>query len=203
MIEKISTQPDCLCAASWANGKYEYIVDLENNCCFRFIEREKYPYPDQQKAQPIIACGFVGWLLKHKGNIASGNYLLDCFKEKQTKLNSVDSTQIYDGYLKSRLEMYRKEHKGDLDFKRDLERDFYFIHKAQEMLLVKKSEALYDFLPERDVELIKEYVRYYFKYVDNLIREKRKSFWKGFPISDITISMAAKVIWHFVSKSIK
>jgi hypothetical protein len=183
MIEKISSQSDCLTITLWVNGKCGCIVDLDNDCCFRFIEyetskaheplAEKYPYYDQQKTQPIIACGFVGWLLKHKGNIAKGDHSLsfahEIRKEKQTKLNGVDSTQIYDGYLKSRLEMYREEHKDDPDlFKRDLEKEFYAIHKDQEMLLVKQSEALYDYLPECEVKSIKEYVRYYFEFIDSI-----------------------------------
>jgi len=137
----------------WANAKAGQFRDFDNNCLYRFCETDENLYhylqeEDEQRNLPVLACGFVAWLIKHWGN---------------------DTQTIYSGYLQAKLNQYKAEHKNDVDvFKRDLEREFYNQYRAKEEQYVKQSEAIFDFISEPEVNEIKNYVQYYFDYVDSL-----------------------------------
>jgi len=136
----------------WVNGKSGCFKDFDNNCLYRFCETDKnynaYLLKEgEQKKLPVLACGFVAWLIKHWGT---------------------DTQTIYSEYLQARLNQYKAEHKNDIDvFNRNLEREFYDQYRAKEEQWVKQSEAIFDFISESEVNRIKKYVQYYFAYVDS------------------------------------
>ena len=149
----------------WNNGKYGRIVDLLDKCCFRFVECESRDYakpPD--KSSPIIASGFVGWLLSVFGTPG------------RPFLNSAD---IYDRFLNVKIDKYIEAHKdepGSTD--QSLKEGFYEIYEVFENGLVEKSKALFEFLPECDVVFIERHVEAFFKHVNekksNLPQNKNK-----------------------------
>jgi hypothetical protein len=145
----------------WVNGKSGYFEDFDNNCLYRFCEMDKEGCNFLQKAQerknsPILACGFVAWLIKHWG---------------------MDTATIYSGYLQARLKQYKDEHKRDADvFERDLEQEFYEQHRAEEEQWVKLSEGIFDFISDSEVNQIKKYVKYYFEYVCSQSKTVENSF---------------------------
>ena len=137
----------------WANGKAGRFEDIDGYYQYRFCEVQKNEngyndlYSEQEKRnQPILACGFVAWLIKHWGE---------------------GSENIYSGYLQVKLTQYKNEHKNDPDaFKRDLEREFYDLHPTQEEKWVKHSEAIFEFISASEVSKIKEFIEKYFEFVD-------------------------------------
>jgi predicted nucleotide-binding protein len=166
----------------WENGKIGYFDDPDNNCLYRFIElverdgklgdpiyseydKENKNWYSTEKGRgcyykqnarrlPVLASGFVGWLIKHWGT---------------------DTQAIYSGYLQVRLDQYKTEHKNDADvFKRDLEREFYDQYRTQEEQWVKQSEAIFEFISKPEENQIKEYVKYYFDYVSQKEKEMKK-----------------------------
>jgi hypothetical protein len=135
---------------SWVNGKAGLFRDFDNNCLYRFCETDeecshRLQREQEQRNSPVLACGFVAWLIKHWGT---------------------DTQTIYSGYLQEKIDQYKNEHKNDADvFKRDLEREFYDQYRAKEEQWVKQSEGIFDFISEPEANRIKEYVKYYFEYV--------------------------------------
>jgi hypothetical protein len=142
---------------NWINGKAGQFKDFDNNCLYRFCETDEeclsYLQREQeQRNLPVLACGFIAWLIKYWGT---------------------DTQTIYSGYLQAKLNQYKAEHKNDVDvFKRDLEREFYDQYRAKEEQWVKQSEAIFDFISEPEVNRIKEYVQNYFEYVDTISNPK-------------------------------
>ena len=137
----------------WANGKSGQFRVFDNNYQLRFCETDENGYhfmlkEEEQMKLPVLACGFVAWLIKHWGT---------------------DTQTIYSGYLQARLNKYKSEHSKDADvFKRDLEQEFYNHYTANEEQWVLQSEAIFDFISEAETNKIKEYVQYFFEYVENL-----------------------------------
>ncbi|MFC4676298.1 hypothetical protein [Dysgonomonas termitidis] len=138
---------------NWVNGKSGQFQDFDNTCLYRFCEMDKDCHihllkKEEEKKLPVLACGFVAWLIKHWGT---------------------NTQAIYSSYLQARLNKYKTEHKNDADvFKRDLEREFYDQYKTKEEQWVKQSEAIFEFVSDVEVNQIKEYVRNYFEYVNSL-----------------------------------
>lgn len=134
----------------WANGKSGQIADLSNNYQLRFLETDenglRFLQNDEEKIKlPIIACGFVAWLIKH-------------WKE--------DTMTIFENYLKIRLNQYVDLHKNAPDaHKRDLEKDFFSNYLSQEEKWIKQSEAIFEYITDKEVETLKEYIQNYREYV--------------------------------------
>jgi|GEM_PF-5650392 len=141
------------CGNGWVNSKSGQFRDFENDYQLRFCETDANGYhylknEVEQRKSPVLACGFVAWLIKHWGD---------------------DTVSIFNGYLQFRLNQYKSEHKNDADvFKRDLDTEFYKQYKPKEEERVKQSEALFDFISELEVKRIKEYILCYFEYVYEL-----------------------------------
>ncbi|MDR0686281.1 MAG: hypothetical protein LBF79_02305 [Dysgonamonadaceae bacterium] len=143
----------------WKNGRAGQFVDINNNCLYRFLETtpdfsrwliSPDNHPEIQKL-PIMACGFVAWLIKY-------------WRES--------TQEIYSGYLQARLNQYKAEYKKDADvFMRNLEQEFYNQHRADEEQRIKQSEAIFDFISEPEVNRIKKYVKCYFEYVSEFNTE--------------------------------
>jgi len=134
----------------WANGKSGQIADLTHNYQLRFFETDenglRFLQNEEEKIKlPIIACGFVAWLIKH-------------WKE--------DTKTIFENYLKIRLNQYVDLHKNAPDaHKRDLEKDFFRNYLSQEEKWIKQSEAIFEYITNKEVETLKEYIQNYREYV--------------------------------------
>jgi hypothetical protein len=141
------------CGNGWANGKSGQFNDFDNNYQYRFCETDENGYhyllnEKKKKKLPVLACGFVAWLIKHWGT---------------------DTQTIYSGYLQARLDQYKSSHKNDADvLKRDLDSEFFEQYNSQEEKFVLQSEAIFDFISEKEVNKIKEYIQYYFEYFEGL-----------------------------------
>ncbi|MDR3350216.1 MAG: hypothetical protein LBN98_01035 [Prevotellaceae bacterium] len=145
----------------WKNGKVGFFMDMDNNYLLRFRETDETAkhyligdsHTEELRALPILACGFVGWLIKHWGN---------------------DVQATNEEYLLIRLKMYSDEHRNDDDADlRNLEEEFYSTYKAKEEQWVKQSEAIFEYLPDGDIQRIKGKIARFFRYLDSKIATKR------------------------------
>lgn len=131
----------------WINGKAGQFKDFDNNCLYRFCETNEnlgaYLLKEhEQKILPIVACGFVAWLIKHWG---------------------ANTQYIYSGYLQARLIQYKNEHICDPNvWERDLECEFHEQFRDREEQYIKHSEAIFGFISKQEVNKIKNYVSYFF-----------------------------------------
>ena len=162
MLGKISTKHNERTITTWNNGAVGAIEDIDSNCIFRFIQyliddngscRSIYK-PHEERQQPIVCYGFVGWLLRNRSRA---------------------TLDIFDFYYNIRKETYQKAHKDDADvWQRDLAKEFAQVHEAEERKYIEDSKALFDYLPDCDIQFISERCENYLKYVQSKLATDEK-----------------------------
>jgi hypothetical protein len=166
----------------WANGKSGQFNDFDNNYQYRFCETDENGYhfllkEEEQKKLPVLACGFVAWLIKHWGT---------------------DTQTIYSGYLQARLDQYKSSHKNDADvLKRDLDSEFFEQYNSQEEKFVLQSEAIFDFVSDDDVKKIKNYISNYFDFISKYLPYK---VYKSFDEAIRECNIEDKILLHSINK---
>ena len=162
MLDRISMSSYEINLTTWNNGTTGAIKDIDSNYTFRFIQ---YPIddngsfrilykPHEERQQPVVCYGFVGWLLHNRA--------------KSIK-------DVFDGYYNDRKEVYRKAHEHDADaWQRDLATEFMRVHETEERRCIEASKALYDYLPDCDIQFISERCENYLKYVQSQLATDEK-----------------------------
>ena len=138
LLDKISKYPNnTYITDAWLTGQTGEIVDLKNDCIFRFIDydtegelRIKHTTEESQLSCPVVACGLVGYWLHKK--------------------DSEGTKAIFDGYYELCLKNYEKEHECDDNaWERDLKKEFVCRHHVPtEKKWLKASEALFSYIPK-------------------------------------------------------
>lgn len=162
MLGKISTKHNERTITTWNNGAVGAIEDIDSNCIFRFIQyliddngscRSIYK-PHEERQQPIVCYGFVGWLLRNRTRA---------------------TLDIFDSYYNIRKETYQKAHEDDADvWQRDLAKEFAQVHEAEERKYIEYSKALFDYLPDCDIQFISERCENYLKYMQSKLATDEK-----------------------------
>ena len=158
MVEKylddIYKSGEKLYSRLWANGKFGSIYDLEDNCVLRFIEvpngtHYKYKEEDWKEKTPVLASGIVVWWLLYR--------------------RSKSVFDIFESYYQMRLAQYKARREKDADsWKYDIEDEF--LHKEWlkiEDKCVNNSQALFDFVSERDGKEIQDIINAYWCFIDH------------------------------------
>ncbi len=163
LLDKISKHPNnTYITDAWLTGQTGEIVDLKNDCIFRFIDydtegelRIKHTTEESQLSCPVVACGLVGYWLHKK--------------------DSEGTKAIFDGYYELCLKNYEKEHECDDNaWERDLKKEFVCRHHVPtEKKWLKASEALFPYITENDQKRVKSIMANYLKYA----RSKRKQLY--------------------------
>lgn len=165
LLNKISKCPnDTIVTDAWLTGQTGMIVDLQNDCVFRFVDyindngklRKKHTTKASMLSCPVVACGIVGYWLH----------------EKDTK----GIKELFEDYYNMRMMEYVKAHANDADsWKRDLEKEFVCnYHIFAEKELIKRSEVLFDYVTKKDQEDIQ-------KIMDNYLSFARSQYKKLYP----------------------
>jgi hypothetical protein len=149
----------------WANGKYGYMVESNNNNELHFVEYTYVPGNDddsdnrqiqriEKDSYPLVASGIVVYWLK----------------EHHVKSSTA---QIFEEYFELCKQRYiRKEERSLNAFERDLPREFAMKwHPTYEMDRIEKSEAIFPYLKEKDVNTIKDLTDSYINFVRKKIKE--------------------------------
>jgi len=136
----------------WVNNKVGFFHDFDNDCRYRFIEDTDgwmgRDYTEGDRSLPVIATGYVGFLIKHWGN---------------------DIQKINEAYYDMRLKQYRNLNKNEPDSdSRNIDNEFCLNYKTWENEWIEQSVAIFEFLTYDEKELIKAYIKRYFRYVDSI-----------------------------------
>ena len=158
----------------WRNGKHGSIC--QSNGIYRFVEmtRGKSGILDDVKRKeddnPIVAKGIVAYWLQF-------NSRMDTVIKRLTKYNCEipkDIREQFENYTQIRFEQFRREHRDDpntLDW--DWEREFYAnVIIPHEMAFNKLSEALFDYISDSDIVLVRGVMNSYIKYLKKIRTEK-------------------------------
>ena len=174
VIGKISANNIRYYYEGWRNGKHGSICQKDG--IYRFVEmaRGKSGILDDVKRKeednPIVAKGIVAYWLQF-------NSRMDTVIKRLTKYNCEipkDIREQFENYTQIRFEQFRREHRDDpntLDW--DWEREFYAnVIIPHEMAFNKLSEALFDYISDSDIVLVRGVMNSYIKYLKNIRTEK-------------------------------
>ena len=164
LLNKISKHSNnTIITDAWLTGRTGEIVDIKDDCVFRFIDfiidngelRLKHTTEESKLTCPIVATGLVGFWLHRKDDIGIKD--------------------IFEAYFKLRLEQYVNTHKYDDDaWNRDLEKEFIcYHHIPSEKNLIKASEALFAYITESDAKKVMSISSNYLKFA----RARRKELY--------------------------
>lgn len=174
VIGKISPSNIRYYYEGWRNGKHGSIC--QTNGIYRFVEmkRGKSGMLDDvnrnEEDNPIVAIGIVAYWLQF-------NSRMDTVIKRMTKYNCEipkDIREQFDIYTQIRFEQFRKEHRDDpntLDW--DWEKEFYAnVIIPHEMAFNKRTEALFDYISDSDIILVRSVMNSYIKYLKKIRIEK-------------------------------
>lgn len=175
VIDKISANNIRYYYEGWRNGKHGSIC--QSNGIYRFVEmtRGKTGMLDdvnrKEEDNPIVAKGIVAYWLQF-------NSRMDTVIKRLTKYNCEipkDIREQFANYTQMRFEQFRQEHRDDPNtWDWDWNREFYAnVIIPQEMGFNKQSEALFDYISDSDIELVRGVMNSYIKYLKKIRTEKR------------------------------
>ena len=158
----------------WRNGKHGAICQWDG--IYRFVEqaRGKSGMVDDVKRNrdenPIVAIGIVAYWLQF-------NSRMDTVIKRLTKYNCEipkDIREQFDKYTKIRFEQFREEHRDDPNtWDWDWEREFYTnVIIPHEIAFNKQSEALFDYISDSDIVLVRSVMYSYIKYLKKTRTDK-------------------------------
>ena len=158
----------------WRNGKHGAICQWDG--IYRFVEqaRGKSGGLDDVKRNkdddPIVAIGIVAYWLQF-------NSRMDTVIKRLTKYRSgipKDIREQFDNYTKIRFEQFKNEHRDDPDTW-DWDWEYQFYAKAiipHEIGFNKQSEALFDYISDSDIALVRAVMNNYIKYLKKCRSDK-------------------------------
>ena len=141
-------------ATKWKNEKVGHFLYFEDNYSYRFGEMTANAssylvHPSEHKQLPIVACGIVGYLLRHRAK----------------KVPAI----IFGEYLHLKRENYIAQHQKDADsWNRDLYAEFYTLYnpRVDEQENIEQSKALSEYIGSDEFEQLDEYLQNYFLFVE-------------------------------------
>lgn len=157
----------------WRNGKKGAIA--QENGIYRFIEQAhgKSGILDsvhhKTDDNPIVAVGIVAyWLMFKQGK--------DLVIQKLAKYDYIpESTkEMFESYTMERFHQFKKANRDNPDaWEWDLDFEFYTKYIIpHEMELNKLSEALFDYISDDDIQLVRSVMNNYIKYLKKVRQEK-------------------------------
>ena len=158
----------------WRNGKSGAIS--QENGIYRFIEQARnksgilYRVHYKTEENPIVAIGIVAYWLQF-------NSRMDTVIKRLTKYNCEipkDIREQFDNYTQIRFEQFRKEYRDDPNtWDWDWEKEFYSnAIIPHEIAFNKQSEALFDYISDSDIVLVRRVMNSYIKYLKKTRTEK-------------------------------
>lgn len=174
VIDKISPSNMRVYYEGWRNGKHGSIC--QSNGIYRFVEmtRGKSGILDDVKRKeednPIVAKGIVSYWLQF-------NSRMDTVIKRMTKYNCEipkDIREQFANYTQIRFEQFRQEHRDDPNtWDWDWDREFYAnVIIPHEMGFNKQTEALFDYISDSDIELVRGVMNSYIKYLKKCRADK-------------------------------
>ena len=174
VIDKISANNIRYYYEGWRNGKHGSICQTMG--IYRFVEMAyvKSGILDDvnknEEDNPIVAKGIVAYWLQF-------NSRMDTVIKRLTKYNCEipkDIREQFDNYTQIRFEQFRREHRDDPEtWDWDWDREFYAnAIIPHEIAFNKQSEALFDYISDSDIALVRSVMNSYIKYLKKIRTEK-------------------------------
>lgn len=174
VIDKISASSLRFYFEGWRNGKHGAICQWDG--IYRFVEqaRGKSGVLDDVKRNkddnPIVAIGIVAYWLQFNSRMDTVIKRLTRYRTEIPK----DIKEQFENYTKEQFKQFRAEHRDDpLTWDWDWEYQFYA--KAiipQEIGFNKQSEALFDYISDSDIALVRAVMNNYIKYLKKCRSDK-------------------------------
>ena len=158
----------------WRNGKHGAICQWDG--IYRFVEQVpgKTGVPDDVKRNkddnPIVAIGIVAYWLQFNSRMDTVIKRLTRYRTEIPK----DIKEQFENYTKEQFKQFRAEHRDDPNtWDWDWEREFYtnFII-PHEIDFNKRSEALFDYISDSDIVLVRSVMNSYIKFLKKTRTEK-------------------------------
>lgn len=157
----------------WRNGKKGSIS--QENGIYRFIEqaRGKSGMLDRvhhkTEDNPVVAVGIVAyWLIFKQGK--------DIVLQKLTQYTTIPESmlELFERYTQERYNQFKKANRDNPDaWKWDWDFEFYTKYIIpHEIELNKKSEALFDYISDDDIDLVRSVMNNYIDYLKKTRQEK-------------------------------
>jgi hypothetical protein len=174
VLNKITTSNWCYYFEAWRNGKKGGFVQKQG--IYRFHEKVRNKggnlddVYDKEEDNPIVAIGIVAyWLIfnSRKDDVIKRltNYRVEIPK---------DIKEQFENYTKVRFEQFKNDHRDD-PFTWDWDWEYVFYTKyiiPHEIELNKMSEALFDYISDSDIALVRAVMNNYIKYLKKCRTEK-------------------------------
>lgn len=174
VLDKIPANNWCYYYEGWRNGKKGGFVQEGGIYHFREMFRNKNGnlenVHDKEEDNPIVAKGIVAYWLQF-------NSRMNTVLKRMTKYNCEipkDIREQFDNYTQIRFEQFRQEHRDDPNtWDWDWDREFYAnVIIPHEMGFNKQSEALFDYISDSDIVVIRSVMNSYIKYLKKIRAEK-------------------------------
>ena len=166
LLDKISRSAKNGIITKWENDQVGEIVDLQNNCIYRFISYTvdakgnawiNFVTKEELLACPIVASGIIAYWLRHRHEM--------CVSD------------LFESYYNLCLTTYKQTHGMDVDaWKRDLSREFTFEHHiSTEKKRIEQSKAIFAYLSASDNVYMQNVANNYLEFVREQHRKKLQS----------------------------
>ena len=174
VLDKITTNNWCYYYEGWRNGKKGGFVQMQGIYRFHEKVRDKtgnlVEVHDKEEENPIVAIGIVAyWLIfnSKKDNVIKR---LTSYRTEIPK----DITEQFENYTKVRFEQFKNEHRDDPNtWDWDWEYQFYAkVIIPHEIYFNKLSEALFDYISDSDIALVRAVMKNYIKYLKKCRTER-------------------------------
>ena len=154
---------------------------------YRFIEMTRgssgmlHRVHDRTQDNPVVAIGIVAyWLIFKQGK--------DIVLQKLTKYTSIPQSmkEMFELYTQQKFQLFKEQNRDNPDsWDWDWDKEFYSKHIIiQEMELNKLSEALFDYISDEDIKLVKSVMTNYINYLKKENQSKGYSTCPEIPVTE-------------------
>lgn len=173
VLDKIPANNWCYYYEGWRNGKKGGFIQEQGKYRFREMFRNKNGnlenVHNKEDEDPIVAIGIVAfWLIFKQGK--------ELVLQKLTKYTFIPESmpEMFEIYTKERFDEFRKMNRDNPDTL-DWDWDFEFYTNyiiPHELAFNKQSEALFDYISDSDIALVRAVMDRYIKYLKDIRTEK-------------------------------
>ena len=174
VLDKITTNNWCYYYEGWRNGKKGGFVQKQGIYRFHEKVRDKsgnlVDVHDKEEDNPIVAIGIVAYWLFFNSRKDAVIKRLTSYRVEIPK----DMKEQFENYTKVRFEQFKDEHRDDPNTW-DWDWDYQFYAKViipHEIGFNKKSEALFKYISDSDIVLVRAVMNNYIKYLKKCRAEK-------------------------------
>ncbi len=174
VLNHITTNNICFYYEGWRNGKKGGFVQKDG--IYRFHEKVRNKSGnfddvyEKEEENPIVAIGIVAYWLIFNSRADDVIKRLTRYRVEIPK----DMRELFENYTTIRFEQFKKEHRDDPNtWDWDWEYQFYAkVIIPHEMGFNKQSEALFDYISDSDIELVRAVMNNYIKYLEKCRTER-------------------------------